>query len=401
MKPRIPIYEIIRTAHQALLRNWGRAVLTSLSMVVGTASLVLVVVTANSGKAFVLDQIRGVGSNLIIVTNQSTDTGTRALADKLNIRDSEAIQKGVPGVRDVASVATSNPTVTIGGTQRKISLIGTTPDYLEVRNPEILRGRFIDDDDQRFRNKVCVVTKLLSQKLELDPFYKGYMDFYGLRFKVIGVFRERTNTFGQTEITDYSAVIPLSVMRYFRSSDTISAIYVSADSMEKVPEISAEIRNLVVARHDNHSFYQVDNLSEILKAASKITTGLTVVLLVIAAISLIASGISIMNVMLITVTERTREIGIKKSIGAFRSVLLSEFLVEALILSCGGGFVGILLGVAVPYSVRFFTSAIKIDISPLAIILGFGVTVMIGLTFGMVPALRASRMNPVEALRYE
>ena len=145
----------------------------------------------------------------------------------------------------------------------------------------------------------------------------------------------------------------------------------------------------------------MENLSEILKAADKISLGLTVVLLFIAAISLIASGISIMNVMLITVTERTREIGIKKAIGANRKVLLTEFLVEALILSGGGGLVGILLGVAVPYSIRFITSAIQIQIPPLAVILGFGVTLIVGLTFGMIPALRAARLNPVESLRYE
>jgi len=217
----------------------------------------------------------------------------------------------------------------------------------------------------------------------------------------MGVFRERVNTFGQTEVTDYSAVIPLSVMRNFTATDTIDQIYVSAVSMEIVPQASKDILNLVVSRHSNHAFFQVDNLSEMLKAADRITIGLTVVLLVIAAISLMASGISIMNVMLITVTERTKEIGIKKAVGAYRGVLLTEFLVEALILSGGGGLVGILLGVAAPHSIRFFTTAIQIQIPPIAVVLGFGVTVLVGLTFGMIPALRAARMNPVDALRYE
>jgi putative ABC transport system permease protein len=401
MRSSIPITEILRTAHNALLRNWGRAVLTSLSMVVGTASLVLVVVAGISGRDYTLEQIRGVGSNLIIVSNQSADAGTRALADRINMDDLEAIQTEVPGVQSATAVVTGHPTISLGGTRRRITLIGTTPEYRQVRNLEILNGSFIDDYDQRYRNKVCMVTKLFSQKLEMDPFYRGYVNFYGLQFKVIGVFRERVNTFGQTEVTDYSAVIPLSVMRNFMATDTIDQIYVSAASMEIVPQASKDILNLVVSRHSNHAFFQVDNLSEILNAANKITIGLTVVLLVIAAISLIASGISIMNVMLITVTERTREIGIKKAIGAYRRVLLTEFLVEALILSGGGGLVGILLGVAAPYSIRFFTTAVQIQIPPIAIVLGFGVTVLVGLTFGMIPALRASRMNPVEALRYE
>ena len=392
---------MLRTASQALLRNWGRAVLTSLSMVVGTASLVLVVVAGISGRDYTLEQIRGVGSNLIIVSNQSSDAGTRALADRLNMDDLEAIQTEMPGVQSATAVVTGHPTISLGGTRRRITLIGTTPEYRQVRNLEILSGSFIDDYDQRYRNKICLITKLFAQKLETDPFYRGYVNFYGLQFKVVGVFRERVNTFGQTEVTDYSAVIPLSVMRNFTESDTIDEIYISAKSMEIVPQASKVILNLVVSRHGNHAYFQVDNLSEMLKAANKITIGLTVVLLVIAAISLMASGISIMNVMLITVTERTKEIGIKKSIGATRSVLLTEFLMEALILSGGGGLVGILLGVAAPYSIRFFTTAIRIQVPPIAVVLGFGVTVLVGLTFGMIPALRASRMNPVEALRYE
>ena len=156
-----------------------------------------------------------------------------------------------------------------------------------------------------------------------------------------------------------------------------------------------------MSRHRRQSLYKVDNLTEILKAANRISLGLTLVLLVIAAISLMASGIGIMNVMLITVTERTREIGIKKAIGALRRVLMIEFLTEAMILSCGGGLVGILVGLAVPYSVHYFAPAIQIEIPPLALVLGFGMTLVVGLTFGMIPAIRASRLNPVESLRYE
>jgi putative ABC transport system permease protein len=196
-------------------------------------------------------------------------------------------------------------------------------------------------------------------------------------------------------------VIPLSVMRYFKPGNTLDQIYVAAESMAVVPRVSSEIMKLLVSRHRNQAFYHMDTLADILKTADKISQGLTLVLLVIAAISLVSSGISIMNVMLITVTERTREIGIKKAIGAYRRVLLAEFLAEALILSGGGGLVGIALGIAVPYSVRFFTSAIQIQIPMVAVAMGFGVTLCVGLTFGMIPALRAARLNPVEALRYE
>jgi putative ABC transport system permease protein len=403
MRLGIPITEILRTANEALLRNWGRAVLTSLSMVIGTASLVLVVIAGISGRAYTLEQIRGVGSNLIYIYNESADNaaGIRTLADKINLDDLKAIQTQIPGIRNACGIATAHPVITLEGLSRTISLIGTTPEYQQVRNLEIVHGSFISENDLRFRNKVCLVTEFFAKKIQQDPFYKGYINLFGIRFTVIGVFRERVSTFGQMEVTDYSAVIPLTVMRNFKQSDSLDQIYVSADDMQEVPRMTTEILNLLIHRHRNKAFYKVDNLAEILKAANKISLGLTLVLLVIAAISLIASGIGIMNVMLITVTERTREIGIKKAIGAYRRVLLAEFLAEALILSGGGGLVGIALGVAVPYSIRFFTSAIRIEIPPMAIILGFSVTLIVGLTFGMIPALRASRMNPVESLRYE
>jgi putative ABC transport system permease protein len=372
-------------------------------MVVGTASLVLVVVAGISGRAYTLDMISGVGTNMISLSHESADAveGKRALADRMNFDDLKAIQTEIPGVHSTAPLVTAHPTITLEGTTRRVSLIGTTPEYQYVRNIEVVRGRFIDENDQRFRNKVCLVTIPLMEKLESDPFYKGSINLYGVRFNVIGVFRERVNTFGNTEVADYSAVIPLSVMRYFKPNDTIDQIYVSAESMDVVPRVSEEIMRLLVSRHRNQAFYRIDNLADILKTADKISQGLTLVLLVIAAISLIASGISIMNVMLITVTERTREIGIKKSIGAYRKVLLAEFLLEAIILSGGGGLIGVALGVAVPYSVRFFTTAIQIQIPMVAVVFGFAVTLLVGLTFGMIPALRASRLNPVEALRYE
>jgi putative ABC transport system permease protein len=399
----LPIIEVLKSANQELLRNWGRAVLTSLSMVVGTASLVLVVVAGVSGRSYTLEQIRGVGSNLIWVYHESTDTesNTNTLADRLNDGDVKAIRAEIPGVQNAAAQTMTHPTITLDGITRIVTLIGTTPEYQQVRNITVVRGRFIDENDLRSRNKVCLVTEPLAKRLERDPSYKGYVNFHGLRFTVIGVFREGGNTFGQTEVSENSAITPISVIRYFKPGETIDQMYVSAENMAAVPRVTAEIKQLLTNRHGKRSLYTVGNLSDILKAADKISLGLTVVLLVIAAISLLASGIGIMNVMLITVTERTREIGIKKAIGALRRVLLIEFLAEALILSCGGGLVGVLLGVAVPYSVHFFAPTIQIQIPGIAIVAGFGVTLMVGLTFGMIPAVRASGLNPVESLRYE
>lgn len=370
--------------------------MTSLSMVVGTASLVLVVVVGISGRAYTLEQIRGVGTNLIIVSNEGAPP-----ADRFNFTDLTAIRREIQNIQSSAAVIVARPPLTIGGITHRVTLIGTSTEYQTVRNIQVLRGRFIDESDINFRNKVCLVTEYFDEKLQRDPFYDGYVTFYGIRFKVIGVFREKVSTFGQTEVVDFSAIAPSSVVRFFKPDDTIDFLYVSATDMKIVPEVSDAVKSLIISRHRNQSFYRVDNLAAILDAANKISMGLTLLLLVIAAISLVSSGISIMNVMLITVTERTREIGVKKAIGAKRRVLLAEFLAEALILSCGGGLVGILLGVAVPFSVRFFTTEVQIEIPFTAVALGFGITLLVGLTFGMLPALRASHMNPVDALRYE
>jgi putative ABC transport system permease protein len=399
----LPIFEILRTAVEALGRNWVRAVLTSLSMVVGTACLVLVVVAGISGRNYVLDQIRGVGSNLISVYHEAADAtmGTNALADRLNNGDLQAILTRTQGVRGAAPLVLSFPALVMEGVSHVVTLIGTTPEYQQVRNIAVVQGRFLDQDDLRFRNKVCVITELLAKKLARDPFYQGHVSFYGIRFSVVGVFRERVSTFSQAEVTDFAAAMPISVMRNFKPAEAIDQIYVTAESMELVPQVTNAIRELLVSRHRRQSLYKVDNLTEFLKAANRISLGLTLVLLVIAAISLVASGIGIMNIMLITVTERTHEIGIKKAIGAMRRVLLIEFLAEAMILSCGGGLVGLLVGIAVPYSVHYFAPAIQIAIPPLALLLGFGMTLFVGLIFGMIPAVRASRLNPVESLRYE
>jgi putative ABC transport system permease protein len=402
-RPEFLVLETLQSATAALRRNWGRAVLTSLSMVVGTASLVLVVVAGISGRDYTLDQIRGVGSNLIYIHYEASETasGMATLSDKLTFDDLKAIQTQLLSVRSAAPLVLDYDSVVLDGIPRIVTLIGTSPDYQTVRSIDTLQGRFIDPYDERLRNKVCLVTQAFAQKLYRDPFYRGYINVHGIRFTVIGTFRERVNTFGQSEVSDYSAIIPLSVMRNFKETDTLDQIYVSAVSLDRVPTLTAEIRQLLANRHRKQSVYKVDNLTEILKAANKISLGLSLVLLVIAAISLIASGIGIMNVMLITVNERIREIGIKKAVGANGRVLLIEFLAEALMLSCGGGILGILLGIAVPYSVHFFVPSVQIQIPPVAIVLGFVVTLAVGLAFGMLPAIRASRLNPVEALRYE
>jgi putative ABC transport system permease protein len=369
-------------------------------MIIGTASLILVIVVGISGRTYTVKLIQGVGSNLIIVTHKSMDPAI-GRSNRLNDEDVKAIQTKIRGVKSVSPQLISHPLITLDGVSQIVDLIGTTPEYRYIRNIQVLQGRFFDENDTRSREKVCLITEPLAKKLEGQPSYRDFVTFYGIQFTVIGIFSEAVDTYEAMELTENSALVPLTVLRYFKPRDTIDQMFVSAESMDLVPQISNEIQELLITRHRRQSLFSVINLSVIIKAANKVSMGLTVVLLVIAAISLVSSGVGIMNIMLITVTERIREIGIKKAIGALRRVLLLEFLAEALFLSCGGGLIGTILGSAVPYIVAQFVPTVEIRVPPIAILISFGATFLIGISFGLIPAVKASRLNPVDALRDE
>src|SRR5436189_1216798 len=223
-------------------------------------------------------------------------------------------------------------------------VIGTTAEYRRVRNLKILSGRFFDEIDDRSFNKVCLLTEGLARKLFGSLDVRGRsVKFFQVRFAVIGVFKEGVETFGTSEVSAYSALIPMSVMSHFNTTDKVDLIYVSARSSALVPVATEQIRRLLAERHRSGSFYRVENLSEILKAAERIAVAMTIVLFLIGTISLIISGIGIMNIMLVTVTERTREIGLKMAIGARRKEILYQFLAESIFMAVVGGFAGILL----------------------------------------------------------
>ena len=191
------------------------------------------------------------------------------------------------------------------------------------------------------------------------------------------------------------------MLRYFSPIERIDPIYVQARTAEDVAPLTVAVRQIVESRHRPGARYDIENLSSILDAAQKIATVLSIVLLLVSAIALVISGIGIMNIMLVTVTERTREIGLRMAVGASRREVLQQFLTEAVLISVAGGAVGILIGLAVPLSIRFFTDQIRVPISLLSVVVAFLVSLLVGVAFGLLPASRASRLNPTEALRYE
>ena len=224
---------------------------------------------------------------------------------------------------------------------------------------------------------------------------------HGLQFTVIGTFREKVESFGQSELNRETFLIPITVQKYFARVERIDPLYVQVRSPEQVEAVTLMVQKILAARHRAGARYKVENLRAILNAAKSIALVLSLVLVLVSAIALVISGIGIMNIMLVTVTERTREIGLRMAVGASRKEILIQFLMEAVLISLGGGVIGILVGLAIPFSVRFFVENIRIPISPASVVIAFSVSCIVGLIFGLLPADRASKLNPTEALRYE
>jgi putative ABC transport system permease protein len=271
-----------------------------------------------------------------------------------------------------------------------------------VRNLVILAGRFFDDQDQMTRNKVALVTYQFATRTfgSQDAAIGQTTKISGLPFTIIGTFKEKVETFGQSEIAEDTVLIPYSVGRYFTGTDAVKQIFWSMADSGDVPTATEMIHRVIQSRHRSESVYHVENLTQLLTVGAQTANALTVVLLLIATVTLIVSGVGIMNIMLANVRSRIREIGIRKAVGATRQEIRLQFLTEAVFISLSGGFIGIVIGLAVPVSVRYLTDY-HIPISGLSVIIAISVACMVGIIFGTVPATRAAQLDPVEALHYE
>ena len=223
-----------------------------------------------------------------------------------------------------------------------------------------------------------------------------------LTFSVIGVFRERVSTFGLSEIQKESVIIPIPLMKYYTGVDVLRTLFAQAARPEDVGSVQRQLAQLLISRHPAGAEYDVQTLTAILSAAQSISLGLTIMLILVAFIALLISGIGIMNIMLVTVKERTREIGIRKAIGAARREIMYQFLVEAFLISGGGAVLGILIGLAIPAAVQpLLPGNLRVPVSGVSVLISFIVSCSTGLLFGYLPANQAARMQPVESLRYE
>jgi putative ABC transport system permease protein len=395
--------ETLSVSIDALRANKLRAVLTSLGVIIGSASIVLVVTVALTSKKFVISQIEAVGSNVVWAELIRSSEKAQPLSYELTLEDMQAVMNTVPGVSKVGGIADVQMSVVAQGVVRPVTLIGVTTGYREIRNLVVLRGRYFDSLDMESRSKNCVITPQLAKKLfGLDNPVGRDLHVGELIFTIIGVFRERVETFGLSDVQAETVLIPFELMRNYTGVNTLKVLDVQATAPEDVPIVEKRLTELLRSRHPAGAEYNVQTLTAILKAARDISLALTIVLIVIAFIALLISGIGIMNIMLVTVTERTREIGIRKAIGAARHEIMYQFLTEAFLISGGGAVLGILIGLLVPAIAQLFLPGnLRVPVSPSSVVLAFVVSCSTGLFFGYLPASQAASLQPIESLRYE
>ena len=404
LAPKLAFSEILSFAYETFCSNKVRFMLTGLGMVIGTASLILVVTIGLTGKQYVLNQIQGIGANLIYAEYEGgAQRITSTAPDPLTVDDMNASEEQVPGIVSASPVVSLEERIPVGESkERDIQILGVYPEYRSVRNLVVVSGRFFDARDQQSHTKVGLVTEKWAQEIygSAEAAIGKVIKLSGLPFTLIGTFRERVNTFGQSEVTTNTFLIPYTVARYFTETPTVKLIYFSVSDPSIVAPVTDQIRRVIQSRHRAESVYNVTNLTQLVALAEKTANALTMVLLAVAAVVLLVSGIGIMNIMLATVSARIREIGIRKALGATNREIRYQFLSEAILISLGGGLVGVVIGLALPYSVRFLTEY-RLPISGLSAIVAILVSSLVGILFGTVPAARAAKLDPVESLRYE
>src|SRR5580693_10233796 len=375
------VRETLSVAIDALRANKLRAILTSIGVIIGSAAIVLVVTVALTSQKFVIGQIEGIGSNLVWVELINAGSRGQPLNYELTIDDMNAVKATMPSVAEVAGTRELPMSVVVSGRERPVNLIGVTEGYQAIRRLIILRGRYFDSSDMENRSKVCLITKQVADRVfGFDNPIGGTIRMGELSFTVIGVFRERVSTFGLSEIKDESVIIPLTLMKYYTGTEVLRELYAQAERSDQMDSVVKQVAQILHSRHPAGAEYNVQTLTAILSAAKNISLALTIVLLLIAFIALLISGIGIMNIMLVTVKERTREIGIRKAIGAAHREIMYQFLFEAFLISGGGAVVGILIGLLIPVVVQMFLPGnLRVPVSSASVLVAFVVSCSTGL----------------------
>ena len=402
--------DILQETFMALKGNKVRSGLTMLGIIIGIASVIAMTAIGAGAQSSISASIESIGANLIIVSpgaprgvGQQVNQG-RGSAKTLTIEDANAL-KDLSGVKAVTAEVSSRLQVTAKGTNTNTTVDGVTSSYPDVRNLQIDQGNFITDQNNQSGSKVAVI----GPTVQTDLFGEGAdvvgqtIRIKGNQFKIVGLTKAKGGSGFQN--SDDMIYIPITTaQRYFSGDQYVSSISVSAENGDVTTQVQADITSTLLSRHNISDATGADfstlNQADIIATASSVTGTFTILLAAVAGISLIVGGIGIMNMMLTTVTERTREIGLRKAIGAKRRDINRQFLIEAVMLTFIGGVIGVLLGWGVSLGVTAL-GILQTKVSLSSVLLAFGVSALIGIVFGYYPAQRASKLNPIEALRYE
>jgi putative ABC transport system permease protein len=400
---------IVEVALQALARNLSRSLLTMLGVIIGVAAVITTVAIGAGAQFSVQQQISNLGSNLLVVlpgavTTSGVRSGTGARSSLIP-EDGLAILK-MPGVDAVSPIVTVRSQVVGGGNNWNTMIQGVAPTYSHIRNWDVTSGSFFSQNDMDMTTKVCILGTTVVNNLFPDgssPLGQSVM-IQNVPFTVIGVLQSRGQTgFGQDQ--DDTVLVPYtSVMQRLTGQTYVNMLMISASDGASLDRVQDDVTALLRQRHriipPNPDDFSVRNMQDIANAAAATASVMQLLLIGVAAVSLVVGGIGIMNIMLVSVTERTREIGLRMAVGARSRAILEQFLVEAVVLSTGGGLIGILAGLGITLVVAIVARWPMI-VSPAAILASVAFSALVGIFFGYYPALKASRLNPIDALRFE
>ena len=379
--------------------------LTLAGLVVGTAAIILVVSLGLTGREYVLRQIEGVGSRLVWVNYRGTVTTgvSRSADDVMTDTDIQAIAGRTDLFSGVTGILTLRGTIAVQSQAKTLTILGVMPNYGAVRkNMRILRGRFIDDDDMLERARVAVVNHdLYEQLFANDESTDKTIRTLGTTFQVIGEFEEPVDTLGRGEVVPETILIPASVAWHYTPTRQLKTLFAEARNFESLPTAVRAVQEILKERHRPGSVYEVESMTTVVRLARAISVALIVVFILAAAVSVVVGGVGIMNILLASVEQRTREIGVRMSVGARRRDILGQFLFEALSLGVAGSSIGVALGLGLPLLVRLLVKGIDVRVSILSAVLAFVFSCGVAVVFGAVPAYRASLLNPSEALHHE
>jgi putative ABC transport system permease protein len=396
----------LRMAFQELRRNLMRSALTTLGIVIGIAAVIALVTLGQGATASITNEISSLGRNLIIVApGNAGKGGPPQAAPPFKLADVRIIERDVPDVLAVAAVSTAAAPVVLGSASWATTAIGTDANYLAVREWALSAGRPFDDGELRSGRSVCVIGQTVVREIfgAQDPI-GAPLRIAGFPCTVIGILSAKGRSILGTDQDDLVMMPLKTFQRRVSGSQDVSLIMISAASAEATPKVKTDIQGILRERRhitaNKTDDFQVNDVSEIAKIIGGVTVILTAFLGAIAAISLLVGGIGIMNIMLVAVTERTREIGIRLAIGALEREVLAQFLSEAVLLSLFGGMIGVVLGLTLS-AVGTQVLGLPLLIDPGVVVLATAFSGLVGVVFGFFPARRAARLDPIDALRHE